>query len=64
MILVTLVMALLGKRAWWMPRWMEHIVPQLRLEGSAAAATAAAAGAADSGADAARPGPRPAQRGS
>jgi RND superfamily putative drug exporter len=38
MILVPSVMALLGARAWWMPRWMEPIVPHLQLEGSATAA--------------------------
>ena len=38
MILVPSVMALLGARAWWLPRWMEPIVPHLQLEGSAAAA--------------------------
>ncbi len=38
MILVPAIMTMLGKRAWWMPRWMEHIVPRLQLEGSAAAA--------------------------
>ena len=37
MILVPSVMALLGAGAWWMPRWMEPIVPHLQLEGSAAA---------------------------
>jgi RND superfamily putative drug exporter len=42
MILVPSVMALLGPAAWWMPRWLEPIVPQLRLEGSAAAASAGA----------------------
>ncbi len=44
MILVPAVMSLLGKRAWWMPQWMERIVPQLQLEGSVAAAAAAAPG--------------------
>ena len=33
MILVPAVMTLLGKHAWWMPRWMEPIVPHLQLEG-------------------------------
>jgi hypothetical protein len=33
-------MSLLGQHAWWMPRWLEPIVPQLRLEGSVAAAAA------------------------
>jgi RND superfamily putative drug exporter len=27
-------MALLDARAWWMPRWLEPIVPHLQLEGS------------------------------
>jgi putative drug exporter of the RND superfamily len=34
MILVPSVMALLGEHAWWMPRWLEPIVPHLQLEGS------------------------------
>ena len=44
MILVPAVMALLGRAAWWMPRWMEPIVPHLQLEGSEAAGAAASAG--------------------
>src|SRR6201994_1819134 len=35
MMLVPSVMALLGEHAWWMPRWLEPIVPHLQLEGSA-----------------------------
>ena len=49
MILVPSVMSLLGEHAWWLPRWLEPVVPRLQLEGSAAAthpATAAAAAAA------------------
>ena len=45
MVLVPSVMALLGEHAWWLPRWLEPVVPSLQLEGSAAAthpATAAA----------------------
>jgi len=38
MILVPSVMTLLGRRAWWMPRWLEPVVPHLTLEGSTAAA--------------------------
>jgi putative drug exporter of the RND superfamily len=38
MCLVPSIMSLLGKRAWWMPRWMEAVVPQVDLEGSSAAA--------------------------
>jgi RND superfamily putative drug exporter len=40
MVLVPSVMTLLDARAWWMPDWLEPIVPQLQLEGSAAAAAA------------------------
>src|SRR6185437_6241333 len=50
MILVPSIMALLDARAWWMPRWMEPIVPQLQLEGSTApAATAPPAAPAPAG---------------
>jgi len=48
MILVPSIMSLLGEHAWWMPRWLEPIVPQLQLEGSAAA-TAAAPGSPPAG---------------
>jgi len=34
MCLVPSIMTLLGSRAWWMPHWMEPVVPQLHLEGS------------------------------
>jgi RND superfamily putative drug exporter len=40
MILVPSIMSLLGQHAWWMPRWLEPVVPHLTLEGSAAAAAA------------------------
>jgi len=33
MILVPAVMTLLGSHAWWMPRWLEPVVPHLDLEG-------------------------------
>jgi RND superfamily putative drug exporter len=36
MCLVPSVMSLLGKHAWWMPRWLEPILPHLDLEGTAA----------------------------
>jgi RND superfamily putative drug exporter len=56
MILVPSIMALLDARAWWMPRWMEPIVPHLQLEGSTepAASAAPAAPAAPAPADAAQ----------
>jgi putative drug exporter of the RND superfamily len=34
MCLVPSIMSLLGSHAWWMPHWMEPIVPDLQLEGS------------------------------
>jgi putative drug exporter of the RND superfamily len=34
MVLVPSIMTLLGRYAWWMPHWMEPIVPQLHLEDS------------------------------
>jgi RND superfamily putative drug exporter len=40
MVLVPAIMSVLGRHAWWMPRWLEPIVPHLQLEGSAAAAAA------------------------
>jgi putative drug exporter of the RND superfamily len=40
MILVPSVMTLLDVRAWWMPGWLEPVVPHLQLEGSAAGAAA------------------------
>ncbi len=33
MILVPAIMSLLGARAWWLPRWLAPLVPDLRLEG-------------------------------
>ncbi|MFG1910392.1 MMPL family transporter [Kribbella sp. NPDC048928] len=33
MILVPSVMTLLGARAWWLPRWLDRIVPDIQLEG-------------------------------
>jgi putative drug exporter of the RND superfamily len=41
MVLVSSVMTLLGAHAWWMPRWLDRVIPQLRIEGSAAAAEGA-----------------------
>jgi putative drug exporter of the RND superfamily len=34
MILVPAVMSLLGERAWWMPRWLDRITPNLDIEGT------------------------------
>ena len=35
MTLVPAVMALLGARAWWMPRWLDRILPHFDIEGEA-----------------------------
>jgi putative drug exporter of the RND superfamily len=43
MVLVPAVMTLLGRYAWWMPHWLERVVPRLQLEGVAPGATAAGA---------------------
>jgi putative drug exporter of the RND superfamily len=34
MALVPSIMSLLGAHAWWLPRWLEPVVPDLQLEGS------------------------------
>jgi RND superfamily putative drug exporter len=57
-LLVPAVMVLLGKKAWWMPRWLDRVVPHVSIEGeeyfaardaaAAAAAPAPVAGAAAS----------------
>jgi RND superfamily putative drug exporter len=41
MVLVPSVMTLLGSHAWWMPRWLEPVVPSLHLEEGATGAAAA-----------------------
>jgi putative drug exporter of the RND superfamily len=35
MCLVPSIMSLLGSHAWWLPRWLEPVVPNIQLEGSA-----------------------------
>jgi RND superfamily putative drug exporter len=32
-LLVPAVMVLLGKRAWWLPRWMDRLLPHISIEG-------------------------------
>jgi RND superfamily putative drug exporter len=44
MILVPSIMTLLGEHAWWLPRWLEPVVPRVQLEGSVPAPEPAAAG--------------------
>ena len=42
MTLVPAVMALLGRSAWWLPRWLDRVLPDLDVEGARLAAPAAA----------------------
>jgi RND superfamily putative drug exporter len=35
MTLIPAVMALLGERAWWLPRWLDRILPRVDIEGAA-----------------------------
>ncbi|MFC5184546.1 MMPL family transporter [Actinomadura harenae] len=44
MTLVPAVLALLGGRAWWLPRWLDRIVPNLDVEGERLPVHAAAPG--------------------
>ena len=32
MVLVPAVMQLLGDRNWWMPRWLDRVIPRAQLE--------------------------------
>lgn len=34
MVVTPIIMSYLGKRAWWLPRWLERILPQVSIEGS------------------------------
>jgi RND superfamily putative drug exporter len=36
MILVPAIMSLLGAHAWWLPRWLQPVVPNLQLESAVA----------------------------
>lgn len=36
MVLVPAVMALLGARAWWLPRWLGRVLPEIDIEGGSA----------------------------
>jgi putative drug exporter of the RND superfamily len=47
MILVPSVMTLLGAKAWWMPKFLEPVVPHLQLEGGDAPPEPVGAGSPD-----------------
>ena len=51
MTLVPAVMALMGDRAWALPRWLDRVVPRVDLEGTAIAGAAAAPGDAHTSTD-------------
>ena len=34
MVLVPAVMSLFGRRAWWLPRWPDRVLPHLDIEGT------------------------------
>jgi RND superfamily putative drug exporter len=34
MTIVPAVMAMLGGRAWWIPKWLDRIIPNVDLEGA------------------------------
>ena len=42
MVLVPAVMQLLGERNWWLPRWLDRVIPEGALEGPAPAPAPAA----------------------
>ncbi len=35
MLLVPAIMELLGEKAWWAPRWLKRLIPEVDLEGGA-----------------------------
>jgi RND superfamily putative drug exporter len=41
MVLVPATLAMLGRAAWWMPRWLDRILPSIDVEGAALEATPA-----------------------
>ena len=47
MALVPSIMTLLGARAWWLPGWMERVVPRIQLEGGVREPAASGAGGKD-----------------
>ncbi|MFE9816624.1 MMPL family transporter [Streptomyces sp. NBC_00236] len=52
MAIVPAVLALLGKRAWWLPRWLDRVLPNVDVEGEGLRKELAAGGAGDAGPDA------------
>ncbi|MFD4688716.1 MMPL family transporter, partial [Streptomyces sp. NPDC058461] len=44
LLMVPAVMTLLGRHAWWTPRWLDRVLPHIDAEGGGAAPATAAAG--------------------
>ncbi|MGA8117949.1 MAG: MMPL family transporter [Actinocatenispora sp.] len=40
MVLVPALLSLFGRRAWWLPRWLDRVLPHVELEGSSGAGPA------------------------
>jgi RND superfamily putative drug exporter len=39
MVLVPATMELLGKRNWWLPKWLDRVLPHINVEGHTIAPT-------------------------
>jgi RND superfamily putative drug exporter len=37
-VLLPAVMLVMGDRTWWLPRWMDRVLPRISLEGAAVTA--------------------------
>ena len=53
MFLIPAVMRLMGEKVWWLPRWLDKILPRVDVEGESLVRAAAASGAAGAAAGAA-----------
>ena len=49
MVVAPAVMTLLGDRAWWLPAWLDRLLPRLRLDGEEQTASPSAPRARDRG---------------
>ncbi len=45
MTLIPAAMALLGRSAWWLPRWLDRLLPSIDVEGAGLRRTVEPAGA-------------------
>ncbi|WP_022890425.1 MMPL family transporter [Agromyces italicus] len=64
MLLIPAIMHLLGEKAWWLPKWLDRILPDVDVEGAALERTHPVHGAADAtAAGSSAPAPEPAAAG-